>query len=261
MHSRLPSRCLSALAVATLASACAAQVMQAPGTLPDGRRVPIPGAWQSSPQSQTPSLPAAGPLQPAHSALTAASPSTPASVPPTVAAVAPSLLDHPAEPAKVLLAAGELSVDANNSSLSAILHQVGTSSGMTIEGLDEDARIFGSYGPGSPRDILSALLDGAGYNVMMFGVTEAGAPRELVLSARSSAPLATGQPASLARDDEDQDELPVNNYPPAGEISPVARPPVAPSSQQSPNSGVKSPAQMLQELQQLRQQQQQQQPQ
>ena len=261
MRSRFPFRCLSALAAAAaLATLSAAQVMQDPGTMPDGRRVSVPGAWrrpqanQSLPRrlnSSASSAPASL-SQPITTSSTAQ-----ASLTPSTEAVPFSLLDKPAQPAKVIFANGRLSVDADNSSLSAILRQIGTTSGMAIEGLDQDARIFGTYGPGSPRDILSTLLDGAGYNVMMFGVTETGAPRELVLSARTNAPPAQGQPTNLAQQDEDRDETPVNNYPPAGEINPAAHPPLAPNFQQNSSGGVKTPAQMLQELQQMRQQQQQ----
>ena len=61
-------------------------------------------------------------------------------------------------------------VNADNSALSGILHDISAKTGMTVDGLSRDQRIFGSYGP-SAREVLSALLDGLGYNVMMAGAS------------------------------------------------------------------------------------------
>jgi hypothetical protein len=127
---------------------------------------------------------------------------------------------------------------------------------MTIDGLNQDQRVFGSYGPGNPRDVLTSLLDGAGYNVLMVGETQKGAPRELILTARSEAPPTTqaaGAPPAPDSDDEDDSS---NVYQQPERLNPTlpAMPPDV------PQGGVKSPAQILQELQQIRQQQQAQQP-
>ncbi len=54
-----------------------------------------------------------------------------------------------------------------------------------LEGMDQDQRIFGTYGPGPARDVLSQLLDGSGYNVLMIGDRGQGTPRRIVLSAHS----------------------------------------------------------------------------
>ncbi len=101
----------------------------------------------------------------------------------------PSLLDHPPQPATVSLVSGQLTIQADNSSLSAILHQVSAAGGMKVEGLrtggSPGERVFGSYGPGAPRDVLSELLNGSGYNVIMLGETPSGAPRELTLTAQA----------------------------------------------------------------------------
>jgi hypothetical protein len=247
------SCCLVWLASAALTASCAAQVMQDPGTLPDGRRMQLPGFRRPAPQNpspQNPTPPAApGPIPSANPALLAPTPlATPAP-----ARTAPSLLDKPAQAAKITFAAGRLSVSADNSSLTEILHQLAASSGMTVDGISQDQRIFGEYGPGNPRDILSSLLDDAGYNVVMVGITADGAPRQLILSERSNAPASTAPANNLAQqDDSDQDEVPLNNYPPAGEIQ---RSPVAPVQQQNPNGPVRTPQQMLQELQQMRERQ------
>jgi hypothetical protein len=252
MLARPIARCLLSFSAALIAAACSAQVMGAPGTLPNGRHVPLPPGQQSLPettqQQQTPlqSQPGAPNQAPA---------------PAASAVTAPSLLDKPAQPATVTLDGGKLSVTANNSSLTGILHQLASASGMTIDGLDKDMRVFGTYGPGNPRDILGTLLDGAGYNVMMVGDTASGTPRQLVLTVRNNAPI-TPEPGHRAvEQDEDQDEsVPMNNYPPAGEIEP--RPPMPPiEQQQNPNGTPKTPQQILQEIRQQQLQQQQQNPQ
>lgn len=97
-------------------------------------------------------------------------------------------VDQPAEPASVALLHGQLLVKADNSSLIQILDELAKVGGTSISGLGQDQRVFGDYGPGNPRQILSELLEGSGYNVLMVGVTREGAPRQLVLTARGSAP-------------------------------------------------------------------------
>lgn len=101
------------------------------------------------------------------------------------AAPAPSPAHVAARPATVSLQNGKLMVEADNSDLSQILREVAGISGMTIDGLDRSARIFGAYGPGNPRDVLSHLLAGSGYNFIMVGNSTGGAPRQLLLTARN----------------------------------------------------------------------------
>ena len=259
------SRCLPpALIAAALAAVCPAQVMQAPGTMPDGRRVPVPANPRRPAQSAQPmqgqsrpgtqpgtqpgTTPATLPTNPATGSVPFITP-RPGSDLPNQPQVPPSLLDKPAQPATIKLTAGTLEVTANNSSLTAILNSLSSSSGMSIDGLGKDQRVFGIYGPGSPRDILSELLDGAGYNFLMVGETDAGVPREIVLTARTNAPLSAPGPSSRSEEDEE----PVNSPQPE-EMPP---PPVAPVNEQPQRP--RSPQEMLQELQRLRQQQQQQQ--
>ena len=100
--------------------------------------------------------------------------------------VAPNLLDQPATPATVTSNNNELTVKAENSSLSQILHQVSSATGMKLDGLGGDERVFGSFGPAAPREVITALLDGTSYNVMMVGDLPNGAPRQLLLTRKSS---------------------------------------------------------------------------
>jgi hypothetical protein len=133
-----------------------------------------------------------------------------------------------------------LRIDATNSSLQQIMKDVATATGTKVEGLGADERVFGAYGPGLARDVLSQLLQGAGYNVLMVGDQGQGAPRQVVLSSRQSGdkpPAAAGgdQPAA---DEEDPEAQETPEEPP-----PVVRPGFAPG-------GPRTPQQMMQERQQ-----------
>ena len=240
------SRCLVWAVIAALAGACQAQVMQAPGTMP-GRRIPIP---QNTPREGVSKPPAGTPTQPGNPPIQVGAVATPPAS--TAPNLPPSLMDKPATPARVTLGGGSLAVNASNSSLSDILKDLETSSGMTVDGFDKDSRIFGVYGPGPPRDVLSSLLDGAGYNFLMVGATDAGTPREIVLTTRSNAPISAPQPGSAFQQEEDEEPQP--NYTPEQVSPPPLAPP--PAAEQRP----RTPQEMLQELQRIRQQQQQQQP-
>jgi len=102
----------------------------------------------------------------------------------------------------------ELTVKADNSSLTQILHQVSSATGMRLDGLGGDERVFGSFGPGAPREVLTALLNGTSYNVVMVGDLPNGAPRQLLLSRRTSGgtspqPAASANPNQPHNGDED----------------------------------------------------------
>jgi hypothetical protein len=234
--------------------------MRIPGQT-DERHVPVRMAQHGPDASPNPVAPsqAQHPQVKIGSTTQAAPPAAPATAAQRTAL--PSLLDKPPQPATVTLSSGELAVKADNSSLSQILGQLASTSGMTFNGLGKDQRVFGSYGPGTPQQVLSSLLDGAGYNVMMLGVSRDGAPRQLILTARSNTPVSAAQPQSSPDDDqpppEEDDNQNNNDSPPVNfpeRINPVI-PHENPDSPQG--NGVKTPQQILQELQQLRQQQQQ----
>jgi hypothetical protein len=78
-----------------------------------------------------------------------------------------------------------------------------------VEGFDADQRIFGVYGPGTARDVLSQLLQGSGYNLVLVGEQGQGTPREIVLSARhpgSSVQNPNTVPANASDEDVDTEE-------------------------------------------------------
>ncbi len=120
-------------------------------------------------------------------------------------------------PASVTWDSRGLRIDAANSSLEQILKDVAMATGAKVEGLGADQRVFGGYGPGPARDVLSQLLQGSGYNVLMIGDQGQGAPLEIVLTPRPSgaAPLAI-QSAAAADEDLGAEEPP--------QVSPLAQP-------------------------------------
>jgi hypothetical protein len=176
------------------------------------------------------------------------SPGIPATTPIPRPATAHSLLDEPATPAQIHLVNDQLSITATNASLSQVIRQVASDTGMQVEGNSRDERVFGSYGPGSPPEVLSALLYDSGYNVLMIGATANGAPRRLLLTTRTAGSTAPST-AAPTRSDEDDDEAPPEQLPP-----PMANPAPLPASSGPPAPGQpKTPQQMLEELQRMHQ--------
>ncbi len=193
----------------------------------------------------TPGAAVAAPTETAPSAQPAQAPESPAA--PTEPA---SLLQQPAQEAQIAFADNRLSIHAENASLTAILHQVATQSGMHISGLGNDERVFGTFGPGTPRDVLADLLNGTAYNLVLLGDLTNGAPRELILTpvTRSGeAPPSQAFHQAVPEDAAEQQDVSDVN-PPAPEVQP---PPAAPG-----NPGVRTPQQLFEQLQQLRQAQQ-----
>lgn len=162
-----------------------------------------------------------------------------------------SLLSQPAQPASVTLQHGKLTIDAHNSTLSEILHQIARAGGMKISGLQTgkpDQRIFGTYGPGTPRAVLSDLLNGSGYNVLMLGTTPSGVPGNLALSVRPPGGVPNPPPQSAAnlREEYEENQIRPTQYPPTPQYHPEHPGP-------SRQRGIRTPEQILQELEQMRQ--------
>jgi hypothetical protein len=150
---------------------------------------------------------------------------------------------------------------------------------MKISGGVMDERVFGSYGPAAPAQILATLLDGTGSNMLLVQGTDASMA-ELILTPRLGGPTPPNPNAASVDDNNDSSEpappnpiaQPIRNQVPS-QYAPREIPPGAPSPeqdngaapnnqppatnqtpQQSPN-GVKTPQQIYDELQRLRQQQ------
>jgi hypothetical protein len=147
---------------------------------------------------------------------------------------------------------GKLTVNANNSDLSQILEKLADISGMTVDGLGKSSRVFGFYGPGYPRDVLSALLAGSGYNFVMIGGTADGAPRELLLSTRNdSSPPATAPKSKTAPADGDQSTV---ERPEDTRLGPGAITHVSPAKSQDSEDNAEKVQQHLQRLEQMHKQ-------
>ncbi len=165
-----------------------------------------------------------------------------------------------AMPASVNWNGRNLTIAASNSTLTQILRDVSTATGVKVEGMSNtpsNDRIYGSYGPAPAREVLSSLLEGSGYNVLMIGDQGEGTPRELVLTSkavRSSSASQSAQPNHSAEEDGPEE-------PEQPEPQPEAPPRPAGMAPQQPGPN-RTPQQMMQEMQQRQlQQQQQQQPQ
>jgi hypothetical protein len=190
-----------------------------------------PGA-PGQPQTGTPAQPNPAQPQPA----------------PTVNQVAPSMLQQPAGEAQIDFTGNILSIRADNSSLAAILHQVAGKSGMQIDGLSGDERVFGTFGPGAPRDVLADLLNGTAYNVVLLGDLSNGAPRQLILTPASHGGATLAPPPQSTADEASNEPEP--------EVPPPPPEPPQTGTTPPPTPGVKTPQQLFEQLQRMRQQQQ-----
>lgn len=167
-------------------------------------------------------------------------------------------------PASVVWDSGGLRINASNSSLQQILNEVSTDTGTKVVGSVSDQRVYGSYGPGDARDVLSQLLLGSGYNVLLSGDLGHGAPRQIVLTPRRAGSPNAPNAANRPQQDPD-DEIPEQPEQPEDEPQPqVQQPPVQPEMRPGfgPNGPMRTPQQVMEEMQQrqlLQQQQMQQQ--
>ncbi len=180
---------------------------------------------------------------------------------------------QPANPPSISYTNGQLSIVANNSSLADIVSGIERATGVRVEGTRPDSeRVFGQFGPGSPRDVLNSLFDGSRYDFILVGSLENPADvRTIILSPHGTAPAAgvntaNNQPYRPPENNEEQEESEPAPVYRGGEGQPVQTvpseqvvPPQAPQAGQQQPPQVKTPEQLLQELQRLRQQQQQQQ--
>jgi hypothetical protein len=229
-NTRPITRLVSCAALAALAAipAAPARAIQAPAanpaavtsTQPPAHRHHYTQAKPSAKPSGAVPAPAPAPAQP------------PAPPPPNW-----PINDKPAA-ANVVWDSHGLRIVADNSSLAQILDDVSTDTGAKVEGMGADQRIFGTYGPGPARDVLSDLLDGAGYNVLMIGDRGQGTPRQIVLSAPPNGPAPVGNNRNL----NNEEELEVEQEPPP------EPPQLQPPPPQPPNVPVRTPQQIRQEL-------------
>lgn len=167
---------------------------------------------------------------------------------PTPAVAAPS-------PAVVLLQDGLLTIKANDSDLRQIMGRISAISAMSVDGQVESSRVYGTYGPGVPSAVITDLLAGAGYNVMMIGVNSLGSPRKLVLTAKTGGVSPPSEPTVAVQSGQTSN---AESAPSNGEVlGPGAIANVPPPPSEDPAVRLK---QTLDRLQQMQDQQKQPQP-
>lgn len=155
-----------------------------------------------------------------------------------------------ARSASVVLSNGMLTVKADNSDLNQILKSVAAVSGMKIDGSVKSTPVYGIYGPLDPRDVLTALLTGSGYNFMMVGVSRQGAPQELRLTLQHGGPSPPEPQAAAAA----AEAAPVRASAPAAstpepELGPGAVGHVPPPPPDSPEERMQQNLRRLQQMQ------------
>jgi hypothetical protein len=240
MFARIATNCGWALLVLILISAAAPVYAQSIRPRLRGgadREQPDPSAATTQP----------APPPPAAAQPVAAQPAPQPQAAPLVNQTPPSMLQQPAGEAQIVFSGGTLSIRAENSSLTAILHQVAGKSGMQIEGLSGDERVFGTFGPGAPRDVLADLLNGTSYNLVLLGDLGDGAPRQLILTpaTRAGAALPPPSPATTTIDEAAANEQ-------DAEIPPPPQPEPPAGTTPPPTPGVKTPQQLFEQLQRMR---------
>jgi hypothetical protein len=168
-------------------------------------------------------------------------------------------------PANVTWDSHGLTVVASNSSLKQILKDISVDTGTKIEGIGQDERIFGVYGPSPARDVITQLLYGSNYDILMIGDLGQGTPRQVVLTLHpGAAPPSTnakaGKPNGEDNGAEEQAQQP--DEPQPEPEPPPQEPRLGPNGFAGPGPG-RTQQQLIEEMQerqrQLEQQQQEQQ--
>jgi hypothetical protein len=131
------------------------------------------GYWAQTATAQT--VPP-GPVKKAAKSNKAPAPK-PEALPPAVSS--PPRPQTPAEPTtlgdsapvkpNVTLQSGMLTIDAPNSTLSDVLNGVHKATGASIEGISPPDRVAVKLGPGSPEQVIAALLHGTPYDYVILG--------------------------------------------------------------------------------------------
>jgi len=220
-----------------------------------------------------------------HSAPVAAPAAQPAPVAQTPAVPDPPPPEEmPATPPKVVMSNGQLSINADNSTLGDVLSAVKNLTGATVEAPNaaNNERVAVSLGPGNPQQVLQELFAGSKFDYIILGSpTSASAIERIILTNRGAGgaggpggPLAgppnsgmnqmpgraafQPQPTIPDQNDNAVDEDTTQPEPPPPQQEEVT-PPQQDQQHIGPGGeaqqGPKTPEQLLQELQRLQQQQ------
>lgn len=250
--------------VFTLGGVCLGQMEPRERPLPPTGVAPAHPAATSAQKPQTPA-----PKKPAKTNGKTAKQPAEATLPPP-RPLTPEQL--PATKPAVTYRNGQLAIVANNSTMSEVLNQVRAQTGAQFEmsGVSAADRVYAKLGPGAPKDVLAALLDGTRFNFAILGsVNDPNAVARVVLMPKTGGVTPGGamvaaqpQPQVFRQPqpppEPEEEEMPVveEEPPPPVEEQPSEQP-----QQQGQPGQVKTPEQLLQELQQMQQQNPQQNPQ
>ena len=188
----------------------------------------------------------------------------------------------PATPPNVAYSGGQLTITAPNSTLGDILREVHKQTGATMDVPgNATERVMGTFGPGPARDVLASLLNGSHFNYVLLG-SEANPnsldrvmllskpaadmgnqPVNTAQSQNPQAPAGGAQPETMEFGNDEsaeqqQDSVDIfgnaNNDDQANQAQADEQQQGQPNPFGTPNNGVKTPEQLLQELQQRQQQ-------
>lgn len=127
----------------------------------------------------------------------------------------------PVNGVSVDFANGMLSIHANNASLSEVLFQIQKKTGaeIAIPAGTEQERVAADFGPGTPGEVLSQLLNGSGLNFVVVGSeSDPNALRSVLLSPKGPDMATPAQPYSPPVAQNMQMEAPENVAVPGPEI-------------------------------------------
>jgi hypothetical protein len=244
-----------------LSAALTAQTLATPATTPANP----PAHHHKKPSAQKPA--AQSTPAPASVAQSAPVPAPcPVAAPAPVLSPAPPCIpnwpaNHKPAEASVVWDSHGLFIQASNSSLDQILNDISLKTGAKVEGMGADERIFGTYGPGPARDVLTELLEGTGYNILLIGDLGQGTPRRIVLSGRPTGSAQPSRQSTPSDSEADQEQMTAPEAPPTGPSSQ----PELPGSIPPPPVPARSPQPMMPQrpgqMQPVQQQQQQNNPQ
>jgi hypothetical protein len=161
----------------------------------------------------------------------------------SAAAIAGARRSAPVNGVSVDFANGMLSIHANNASLSEVLFQIQKKTGaeIAIPAGTEQERVAADFGPGTPSDVLSQLLNGSGLNFVVVGSeSDPNALRSVLLSPKGPDVPTPVQPDSPPVAQNMQMETPDNVALPGPEVlqqQQTAPEMVVPPTQQDPPPG------------------------
>jgi len=176
---------------------------------------------------------------------------------------------------KVTFVNGQLSIAAENATLSSVMEQIRATTGASVEGTSLGGeRVSVRLGPGAPRDVIADLLNGSNYNYVLLGslqdpqalerviVTQRGAgipstsaaapSRNFPVTVRQAAPPPEEEEVEPETEEapEVQQQVPAETTPAPGQANPQATPqPGATPGTPGQPPQVKTPQELLQELQ------------